>query len=621
MTFGDYVKAIIRAGIMSTTRDEFAANLFNATGAYPTAQTGTVKSWIDKKAPNSYNKYFSHGSVKEDEFIRFLMRWTQRDVEKLQTEFRKETSNKYIDLETTDVDVFYRSMLNQFLTILKFPTLDDQSYHPGDTEPSKNELKAEIATLPPTPSVKHSFYMETKVFGRDAEMEKIDAIFENSNFAIITGIGGIGKSSLALAYAQNLIKNNDDYIVQHIVCCDTDTLNDVVLRLQFEYPSNFDKNEEADIQFEHRVRELQSSRKPTLIIFDNLNKQFTSKCRSNFRRLTEQGHVQFLITSRTPLVFGKGCIIPVEQLSFESLLEIYSYYRFKNPDKHKSYIFERKDILREMFERVGNHTLTIEMLAKLPTRVGQDEFEINTLLARNIKNLPATVEIVKDGIGIENTVIEVLKEIFSISNLTDKEIDIMRNMALIPPTGISKRMFECLTSYSFKEQDSPVESLKKSSWINVDEETFIVTLHPVIAEVIKNIDETKMTHETCRIFFQNLLSGLNHLGKGNHLIEFNEIRDHFLFKLIMPVMEDFTSTIETMEDNPEKFRLAQENFSNYWQVFKDTEEEEARRIAARMNFEEELRDAGVYFDDELDEVEGDFHDEHFYYFYYNEDLF
>jgi len=120
MTFGEFIKAISSLKLISITRDKLAAELFNSLGPEKKVYETTVKPWIDKKELGSYKKYFRDKEPSEDGFTRYLKMWPSLDWKILREEFGKIDTDIVIDLENDDKDVFYRSLFQQFLFILKF---------------------------------------------------------------------------------------------------------------------------------------------------------------------------------------------------------------------------------------------------------------------------------------------------------------------------------------------------------------------------------------------------------------------------------------------------------------------------------------------------------------------
>ena len=336
------------------------------------------------------------------------------------------------------------------------------------------------------------------VIGREDEIDKIKDIFLSSNYAVLSGLGGIGKTYTALLYAYHLQKSGG-WITQCVTCENADSLQEAVARLQF-HGLEYDKN---DLQFDIRLKALQAHSKPIIIIFDDFNLRFEQDDLKDLKKLTECTHARFIFTSRQKPLINNRHIVKIKPMNTNSLLELYWHYRFDedHPNKY-DYINKHKEILTKMFDLIGGHTLMIELLAKLPIRSGLSECEIYNYLNNNLdvsssetgiaKNdtlsiSSAKVGVVKDDIYIDDNVNEIIKKIFAVSKLNNVEKDIMTHMSLISTDGIKQSLFEELTGYSPDE----LNSLKESNWIMMDERKLKLRLHPLIAEAALNIDETR----------------------------------------------------------------------------------------------------------------------------------
>jgi len=335
------------------------------------------------------------------------------------------------------------------------------------------------------------------IFGRSDKLNDVEIALSKNKCVILTGVGGIGKSAVALAYAHGL-KKDGDWIIQHIICEGTTSLCEAITRLEFDNFQDDGTDEEAS--FNRKLDILKASRKPVLIIFDNLNHKFSPDDKAVFKEILKFDPIYILITSRQSLTNKKQLVVEIDPLDDDALLELYTYYRFTKDDNHSEYINKHGKILKEMFALVGRHTLMIELLAKLPLRSGLDEFKINQYLSDTLNISDDKVPIIKDDNEAENSIKEIIKGLFSISRLDDLEKSIMRHMALIPLCGIDLKLFIGLTGCD----RMTILRLRDSHWITIDEETLKIRLHPLICETILNTNEIKPSEKTCHMFLTKL---------------------------------------------------------------------------------------------------------------------
>jgi hypothetical protein len=371
----------------------------------------------------------------------------------MQGEFCKLDTYCIIDCDTDDAEEFYKSLLNLFYELIRLSPV----------------------------SLCHILPQKPKIFGRENELKNIAEIFKKNNYVVLSGVGGIGKSYVALAYAHSL-NESSHCVIQHIICDESDSLRDVVVRLRFEGLVEL-KNDNKDKKFDRIKNILKNRLQSMLIIFDNLNREIDI---DDFDQLRECGlHVKFLITSRNDKILGNNrqYVVRIEPLDIDTLLNFYSRHLFGETDNHTDYIKEYGAILEEMFKRIRYHTLAIELLARLSRNSSMNEKAINERLKEGLDISPETVSVEKDGKVIENSVLEIVRTIFTMSSLNDIEKDILRHLALVPPSGIGFKLFKELAGY---KKDRDIIRLRDKGWVVMKEDSHIVSLHPLISEVVLN---------------------------------------------------------------------------------------------------------------------------------------
>ena len=333
--------------------------------------------------------------------------------------------------------------------------------------------------------------------GREKEIETISEIFKDYNYAVLYGISGIGKSVAALEYAHKLHAGNNEFIIQNIVCNETDTIRNAVERIAFDgFQSSNEKH-----TYDERVKTLLDLKKPSLIIFDNLNCQIGTDDYDLLKKITNSGAIEILITRQSSEPFPKSHTVKVNVLGSSDELELYGYHRF-NEGVNEEYIRDHRDIILAMFELVYNHTLMIELLAKLCRSSGTNEEDIFDQLNTGFELPSDILSVEKDEQLMEDKYKEILEMIFNISNLSDARKDILRHLSLIRPEGIGYLMFKELMKL---ENNVDVNSLRNDGWIITAEESQKICLHPLIRDMVFGIDDTKPSYQKCKVFFEGLI--------------------------------------------------------------------------------------------------------------------
>jgi hypothetical protein len=291
MTIKDFIITIKEAGDIPDSREKIMLDICEF-AEIPFGES-TIQAWLKGKRKAKLDS----GSVNEAGFIGYFRTRTISTWKNMQGEFCKLNTYGIIDCDTDDAEEFYRSLLNLFYELIRLPPV----------------------------SLCHVLPQKPKLFGRENELKSIAEIFKENNYVVLSGVGGIGKSYVALAYAHSL-NESSRCVIQHIVCEDSDSLRDVVIRLRFEGLDEL-KNVNKDKKFDRIMRALKNRSQSMLIIFDNLNRRIEQNDRDDFDKLRECGlHVKFLITSRDDKILGdnRQHVVRIKPLDIDTLLEFFT---------------------------------------------------------------------------------------------------------------------------------------------------------------------------------------------------------------------------------------------------------------------------------------------------------
>ena len=292
MKFGSYINAIKNSGIINYTKPKIVKDIFNAAGSVEEFSDSTAQKWIDGARTPKIKIYFPNEKIHYSDFIRYFRSHTQYRWHQLQYEFSLISDESLVDCHTNNMEDFYQSLLKQFLLLLNLPIPEDADINillkneavysstvSSDSIDKNTDDCAfkdeEIISERPISLKWLPLPEEPLVIGRTKELERIEEIFETSNYAALTGIGGLGKSCIALKYAHNSLKKDEDLVVQHIMCEESESLRKAVARLEFIGLK--DNDEDVDSKFTIRLNVLKTYEKSVLIILDNLNLQFTER--------------------------------------------------------------------------------------------------------------------------------------------------------------------------------------------------------------------------------------------------------------------------------------------------------------------------------------------------------
>lgn len=338
--------------------------------------------------------------------------------------------------------------------------------------------------------------------GREQELNMIHQQLQENSILFLTGIGGIGKSILAKQYAKQYKKLYDTIVfltysesILKLICDDKD-LSIVNFERYKEEPM-----EEYCTRKLIKLKELCDER--TLLIIDNLNiSEFNKEEEVLWKDLLKLG-CKFLFTTRmSNWSYPK---LEIQQLNTsQEQLQLFGHYcNIQNA--------EQKGAAERIIDLVDAHTLMVELIAK----------QINTTFSTCVDMLQSLKE---NGIGKQD-LFEKVRMLFNIANLSEEELYILSNMALLPTKGISARKF---FTWCELENLAGIHSLLDKGWIK--READILKIHPVISAIALEILKERETN--CDTFLCNIICEDVSCFHAEERLLYIELLEHIVLCLI-----------------------------------------------------------------------------------------
>ncbi|KAF2789212.1 hypothetical protein K505DRAFT_284791 [Melanomma pulvis-pyrius CBS 109.77] len=224
-----------------------------------------------------------------------------------------------------------RGRSNAFLNVLQEARWYERSPH------TTQELEKRTQKVTKYYSTLSVLDQEEPLFGRQALYDSISQVFAKTDSVALWGLGGIGKSALALYYAAQFSDPKAE-VRKHTFWVNAETLVD----MQYSYMQIgqaiklFDDgraNTEKVLEQVNKWLE-DGSNGPWIMVIDGLD--VASEAAEIKRNLPEQGCGQILITTRNRglvqefVLFHKGAGIEVERPDEEDCMRIHKYYTDKN---------------------------------------------------------------------------------------------------------------------------------------------------------------------------------------------------------------------------------------------------------------------------------------------------
>ena len=257
--------------------------------------------------------------------------------------------------------------------------------------------------------------------GRQEELDALHDFLKEEHYVFLHGIPGIGKSELAKAYAKRYEKEYTNILY---IPCDGD-LRDAIIRLDF---ADDLADDDDTTRFKRHNRFLKSLKADTLLIIDNFNEPDDPRL-----DMLLGYRCRILITTRNR--FEQKACMELKELDEASLLQMVQFFY--------SEAEENRDTVSQMIRTVHSHTFAVELAARLLSGGILRPEELLERLQTEGASMDAADQIrtTKDGRKGKATYHDHIRTLFALFSLTSPEQDILRNMALMPLTGVPVRLF------------------------------------------------------------------------------------------------------------------------------------------------------------------------------------
>lgn len=306
--------------------------------------------------------------------------------------------------------------------------------------------------------------------GRDEELKKIKNSFDLKKKAVfLHGFGGIGKTEIARKYAELYKK---DY--------------DVILFVKYDNNSTLqEKLDEIDIvNFDGELSEKRKKLRSllddkTLVIVDNFDVEIGA---DNGLKYLFDTKAHILVSTRTDFssVYNgdKFKQVEIKELADDELKQIF----FSNAQITCLNESDR-DILYNIFTLVENHTYATELLAKQMYYSGWTIEELYNKVKSGFASLANVEKIVtnKDEDTTKDNSLNILRAVFSLSNLTNGQKQVLMNVYLLRFIDISDFTYTKYTlGNSIKKDD--LNDLVEIGLLKYNRVYY--TLHPLVEELV-----------------------------------------------------------------------------------------------------------------------------------------
>lgn len=336
---------------------------------------------------------------------------------------------------------------------------------------------------------------------RDDKIREIGEKLDEFSWAMVSGMGGIGKTELAKEYIH---RNQVKYKNVCFLSYDGSLLSTIASMDIHGYNGGHENQADA---YKAKMLILRRYGKDTLLVIDNFNytkdsseeyvnavfdKNFGDVCKGGF-------HIIF--TSR---VTNDSCI-ELSQLDGKHQIELFSKYYPKQMSE------DDRQAINGILRIIDGHTMTLVLVAKTLSNGRVHPSDLLEKLSVNLKtDIPEKVILKKDD-EIRNALMYThLEALFDISRLSESEKYILMNMTLTPIVGLRSETFR---EWAGLKDFNDFNELVSTGWITLDKEPDIASLHPVISGVLANT--LKPNSLNCARYLASLNEYLLELDSGS----------------------------------------------------------------------------------------------------------
>lgn len=360
--------------------------------------------------------------------------------------------------------------------------------------------------------------------GRESETKTLHDLLTKEHHVFLHGIPGIGKSELAKAYAKQY---ETAYTNILFIPCDGD-LREAIIGLDF---ADDLQGDDDTTRFKRHNRFLKSLKADTLLIIDNFNEPDDPRL-----DMLLGYRCRILITTRNR--FDHKPSLELKELDEDALFQLVDYF-YPESEEHR-------DTITQLIRTVHSHTFAVELAARLLYSGILRPTELLRKLQEEGAAMDAADKIrtAKDGRKGKASYRDHIRTLFGLFLLDWQEKDIMRNMTLMPATGIPVRLFVLWLRLPYADTIADLAELGLIQPVPGQQ----IALHPMIREVAEAEFQPSLgscaalidaLHRTClyhgvelcynKWVFQSIEEIITHAEKDNTAQYLRLLEDAFFY--------------------------------------------------------------------------------------------
>jgi len=365
-------------------------------------------------------------------------------------------------------------------------------------------------TASPSKAIPHTLTLppfKPEVFlGREEDLSTIkDKLFQqNTSLFLLSGEGGLGKTSLASEYYHTY---QEEYKHVAWVLSEKNIANAMLTNLAGPLGVKFENTMPQQERLDKLVTTMTSLPKPCLLVIDNANE--TEDLEENYLALRRFSNFHILLTTRIPK-FHNAASYLLQNLPKEKALELFRIH-------YPYHILEENELFYQIREAIGGNTLVIEILAKNLAILNQNEnaYTLKRLLSdiqsKGLLNTSETKSLETDyhagHILIQAKPSDIIATMYDLGNLSTEETAVLSVFAVLPPEKIEFKVLITLLDPSI-QPEMTLQSLAQKGWIEFNQDTRSYKCSPVIQEITKK--KNPKLYEDCEYLISQINEKLDY---------------------------------------------------------------------------------------------------------------
>ena len=316
------------------------------------------------------------------------------------------------------------------------------------------------------------------VLGRERECKRLlDWYNGEEQVLFVTGMGGIGKSTVVRKFIKDLWETFDQLIYLQFKDSICETIND-----DFQFCINGYEKDPAESQEEYFERKLRLTKElvagtQTLLVIDN----FDGTIDETFCKLLGC-EWKIIAVTRSDLSDSGYPVEKIEEIQDErmwyALFELHMNRRLDEREYPK---------IDRIVHLVNGHTLLLTLIAKQMAKSYLDADEAEALIKKYGFSQMASEKVtyMQDGVRYYERITAIIKALYDVSVLSDAKKKCLKIFSLFDTPGIEiKEAKDLLKLDSF----DAINELRDTGWIEIDDRQ--VQMHPVIRETFRYVEWT-----------------------------------------------------------------------------------------------------------------------------------